>query len=176
MATGRFISSGRLRVAAAVAALGLAMGIGGGVAAANQASPKSESPQQAAVSSVRTCGAPTTHRFPGFSVSVRACLEGLPGDGSHPLTIQYSGDVDVQSATPGTAVYCRVELEGSMHTGVPNEVHTLSCADLVNKGMKFYFGGLDGRATSDGWTQVSVLVGANKSTARIVTATHEAIV
>jgi hypothetical protein len=170
-------------VALVGAAAVLAMGIGGGVAAANQASPKAESTRPAAASSARNCSAPTTHSFPGISVSVRACLEGQAGDSLHPVTIVYSGDVEVRT-TPGVAAgYCRVELEGGRHSlergrhsDVPTEIRTLSCADLANKGMKYYPGGSDSGATSDGWTQVTVLVGANKSTARIVTATHEAIV
>jgi hypothetical protein len=57
--------------------------------------------------------------------------------------------------------------------GSPHEIRSLSCADFVNKPMTKYTGGSENRATSDGWSQVTVLIGTNKGTARIVTASHE---
>jgi hypothetical protein len=162
----------RSRAAGGITALALAITMGGAVALSGGAAAS----QPAAVrADVRSCGATQTLTFAGITATVRACLALVDGQGS-PLTMEWSGDVRISAPSAAAVGYCRVELEGSMHAGgSPQEVRTLSCADFVNKGLVKYTGGRDGRATSDGWSQVTLLIGTNKGTVRILTASHEAV-
>ena len=162
----RLFSSGKARVAVALAVVAAASAAGTRVALADQpqAAVKAEDP--------RTCGASTNHTFSGISVAARACLQRFPGG---PLAIAWSADVKV-TVPAGFSGYCRVDLEGSMHAvGQPHGISSLSCADFVNKGITVYRGGMEDRATSDGWSRVTVLIGANKGPVQSVSASYDAI-
>jgi hypothetical protein len=179
MASGRFTSSGRLRLVVAVAALGLAMGIGGGVATASQQSPNAKSAKTAALVTPRTCGTPANYTSGPISISVRACLESNRDFGMFHVRSIADATVSTVSAVGTTIASCRIETEfgsgaGPGPSSIEGRVEMRSCTDAVNTGSHLY--GDSNMQSSPGtyWNRMTVHVVTRTGTVRIAVATHSA--
>jgi hypothetical protein len=179
MVTVGSITSRKLRLAAVVAALGLAMGIGGGVATASQQAPKAKSVKQAAIGTPRTCGTPANYTTGSISISVKGCLEGVDdGTGGTRYDGRASADATV-TARAGMIVSCRVESEltpGATAAGpstIGAGVWSGSCTDAVNMGMHTYLTAAS-RIPGTYWYRVTVQVVTRTGTVRLAVATHSA--
>jgi hypothetical protein len=177
MASGRFTSSARLRLVVAVAALGLAMGIGGGVATASQQSPAAKSAKTAALVTPRTCGAATSYTNGPISISVRGCLESYMNTGMY--NVRSTADATISARTGTTIASCRIETEfgsgvGPGPSSINGPVVTRSCTDAVNTGSHLY--GDQGWMSSPGtyWNRMTVHVVTRTGTVRLAVAAHSA--